>query len=187
MYTFIYIIAYVYCINYLNVDSNHIQTGSNVLHISSSIGSLNTYNDSDGILGSTDAHYEKPSIFVPLLGCITLLLLYITCGAASIADTQNIEFRYEFIQEQDNDKEIQTAFLDYLKMNNFFFSDAFYFCFVALCTIGFGGDLVRLSSDTGIWLIVIYIFLGVTLLSTTLHIVHQVIISEISNISLPSL
>ena len=71
-------------------------------------------------------------------------------------------------------------------MNNFF-SDAFYFCFVALCTIGFGGDWVRLSSDTGIWLIVIYIFLGVTLLSTTLHIVHQVIISEISNIYVPSL
>ena len=68
---------------------------------------------------------------------------------------------------------------------NIFFSDAFYFCFVALCTIGFGGDWVRLSSDTGIWLIVIYIFLGVTLLSTTLHIVHQVIISEISNISVP--
>ena len=53
---------------------------------------------------------------------------------------------------------------------------------MALCTIGFGGDWVRLSSDTGIWLIVIYIFLGVTLLSTTLHIVHQVIISEISDI-----
>ena len=65
---------------------------------------MNTYNDSDGILGSTEAHYEKPSIFVPLLGCITLLLLYITCGAASIADTQNIEFRYDFFKNRTTEK-----------------------------------------------------------------------------------
>ena len=62
-----------------------------------------------------------------------------------------------------------------INFKSFFnYSDAFYFCFVAFCTVGFGGDWVRLSTDFGIWLIVIYIFLGVTLLSTTLHIVHQV-------------
>ena len=60
-------------------------------------------------------------------------------------------------------------------------SDAFYFCFVAFCTVGFGGEWVRLSTDFGIWLIVVYIFLGVTLLSTTLHIVHQVCIQKSKN------
>ena len=70
---------------------------------------------------------------------------------------------------------INTLFLNY--------SDAFYFCFVALCTVGFGGEWVRLSSDAGIWLIVTYIFVGVTLLSTTLHIIHQVLFNDNQKLS----
>ena len=83
---------------------------------------MNTYNDSDGILGSTEAHYEKPSIFVPLLGCITLLLLYITCGAASIADTQNIEFRYDFFKNRTTEKIFLIDYIFALTENEHFFS-----------------------------------------------------------------
>ena len=71
-----------------------LQAGSNVLHISSSMGSLDTYNESEGLITAQE-QFEggKPSIFISIIGCVCLLVLYITCGAAFVADTQNIEFR----------------------------------------------------------------------------------------------
>ena len=71
-----------------------LQAGNNVLHVSPSIGSLDTFNESDVLMsGQQEIYNGKPSIVLPMLGCIFLLILYITCGAAFVADTQNIEFR----------------------------------------------------------------------------------------------
>ena len=100
-----------------------------------------------GSLGSVNVidfpDEKRPAVAFPILGCLMMLIVYLLSGAAFIAESQNINYR-----------------------------DAFYFCFVALCTVGFGGNILRFASDTTIVLVVIYIFFGVTLLSTTLHIVH---------------
>ena len=92
------------CIKILLVDYNMglsytwlcsiLQAGNNVLHVSPSIGSIDTLNESEVLMSSQKEIYKgKPSIVLPILGCICLLILYITCGAAFVADTQNIEFR----------------------------------------------------------------------------------------------
>ena len=70
---------------------------SSILHVSSSMGSLDTFNESDGLNPSGQNTFynnkSRPSILLPILGCGFLLVIYITCGAAFIADTQNINFR----------------------------------------------------------------------------------------------
>ena len=74
------------------------QSGNNsLLHVSSSMGSLDTFNESDTLDPSGQKSFYKtsrPSILLPILGCAFLLIIYITCGAAFVSDTQNIDFRY---------------------------------------------------------------------------------------------
>ena len=61
------------------------------------MGSLNTciQSPNDGLVSNRDLHAssDRPSVMIPILGCMCLLTLYITCGAAFVADTQNIDFR----------------------------------------------------------------------------------------------
>lgn len=90
-----------------------------------------------------DYDVPRPAVAIPILGCVLLLCLYLVTGAVFIAETQGLAYR-----------------------------EAFYMCFVTLCTVGLGGEVLRRSNDLAIILVVIYIFVGVTLLSTTLHIVH---------------
>ena len=64
-------------------------------------------------------------------------------------------------------------FLCVRRTTNVDYRDGFYFCFVALCTVGLGGStVIRHASDGAIVLVVVYVFIGVTLLSTVLHILH---------------
>jgi hypothetical protein len=50
------------------------------------------------------------------------------------------------------------------------YCDALYFCFVSLFTIGLGG--IR-PNEPNLWLCALYLLIGVTLLSTCCHILHQ--------------
>jgi len=87
---------------------------------------------------------ERPPVAVPIFGCLIMIGIYLLFGAAFVARTTNVDYR-----------------------------DGFYFCFVALCTVGLGGStVIRHASDGAIVLVVVYVFIGVTLLSTVLHILH---------------
>ena len=86
----------------------------------------------------------RPAVALPIFGCLLMIAVYLLCGAGFVAQTTQVDYR-----------------------------DGFYFCFVALCTVGLGGSTVmRHASDGAVVLVVIYVFLGITLLSTILHIVH---------------
>ena len=50
------------------------------------------------------------------------------------------------------------------------YNDALYYCFVALFTIGFGG---MRPQDPHMWVCALYILMGVTILSTCCHLLHQ--------------
>ena len=93
---------------------------------------------------STDLQPYRPAVALPIFGCLLMIAVYLLSGAAFVAQTTQVDYR-----------------------------DGFYFCFVALCTVGLGGSTVmRHASDGAVVLVVIYVFLGITLLSTILHIVH---------------
>ena len=84
-----------------------------------------------------------PGVALPIFGSFGLLVVYLLTGALLVAESQGLVY-----------------------------SDALYMCFITLCTVGLGGEVIRRSSDLAIVLVVIYVFVGVTLLSTTLHIVY---------------
>ena len=72
-----------------------LQAGNSLLRVSTSMGSLCTFSESGALIGNRSSVYDysgKPSVIIPILGCVSLLVLYITCGAAFVADTQNIDF-----------------------------------------------------------------------------------------------
>ena len=50
------------------------------------------------------------------------------------------------------------------------YNDALYYCFVSLFTIGFGG---MRPADPNMWVCALYILIGVTILSTCCHLLHQ--------------
>lgn len=99
----------------------------------------------DGLISSEAATLpNRPAVAVPIIGCAAMIALYLLVGAGFVARTTDVDY-----------------------------NDGFYFCFVALCTVGLGGSTVmRHASDGAIILVVIYVFVGITLLSTALHIVH---------------
>ena len=96
-----------------------------------------------GVANVIDHKPGRPAVAVPILGCIGLLAVYLITGASFVAESQGLAY-----------------------------SDAFYMCFITLCTVGLGGEVIRRSSDLTIILVVIFIFVGVTLLSTILHIMY---------------
>ena len=56
------------------------------------------------------------------------------------------------------------------------YNDALYYCFVSLFTIGFGG--LR-PEDPHMWVCALYILMGVTILSTCCHLLHQEVTSSL--------
>ncbi|TRY70031.1 hypothetical protein TCAL_15016 [Tigriopus californicus] len=84
--------------------------GSGNPHGSASVivanGSINTLST----IAAEDELNRRPNIALPIFGCVGLLVIYVACGAAVMADTQN--WRY---------------------------GEGIYFCFVSLFTVGFGG------------------------------------------------
>lgn len=95
----------------------------------------------------TDEDLQRPKIAIPIFSCLILLFCYILCGAALLADTQTWTF-----------------------------SEGFYFCFVSLFTVGFGG--LR-PEDPNLWPCVLYIFFGLALLSTCVHILQEDVFGRI--------
>ena len=88
----------------------------------------------------------RPRIIAPLCGCLCVLLTYVSLGALLIADSQGWAY-----------------------------SEAFYFCFVSLLTIGYGG--LR-PSEPHLWPCVVYIFLGLALVSTCVHLLKAQVWDE---------
>ena len=56
------------------------------------------------------------------------------------------------------------------------YNDALYYCFVSLFTIGFGGLRPK---DPHMWVCALYILMGVTILSTCCHLLHQEVTSSL--------
>lgn len=83
--------------------SGNLQASASVIVANGSINTLST-------IAAEDELNRRPNIAVPVFGCVGLLVIYVACGAAVMADTQN--WRY---------------------------GEGIYFCFVSLFTVGFGG------------------------------------------------
>ena len=96
----------------------------------------NPYNPNNIILD-----LDRPRIAPPILTSLFILIVYMVCGAAVIADAQRWSY-----------------------------NDALYYCFVSLFTIGFGG---MRPTDPHMWVCALYILIGVTILSTCCHLLHQ--------------
>ncbi len=106
--------------------------------------------DDDGNLlrggggGGTRLFSSRPrprDLFLPVLSCVCLVSAYVACGAILLAEAQG-----------------WTA------------AEALYFCFVALCTVGFGG--LR-PEDPHLLPCVLYLFFGLAVLSTCLHLLRD--------------
>ena len=70
-----------------------------------------------------------------------------------------------------------TEWMNWLLFQDWTFDDAFYFCFVSLATVGFGG--LR-PSEPHLWSCAIYLFVGAAILSTCLHILYDDVICKMS-------
>jgi hypothetical protein len=56
------------------------------------------------------------------------------------------------------------------------FGEAFYFCFVSILTVGYGG--LR-PQDSNLWPCVVYIFFGMAVVSTCFYILRQDVFDQI--------
>ena len=59
---------------------------------------------------------------------------------------------------------------------NWSYNDALYYCFVSLFTVGMGG--IR-PQEPNLWMCAMYLLLGMTLMSTCGHILHQEVTSSL--------
>ena len=95
---------------------------------------------------------ERPNVAGPILICIFLMLSYISCSAVLMS-----------------------------KIQSWTFLDAFYFCFMSIFTVGFGGLQLNQSNLAAC---VIYIFIGLILVSTCGHIFYEEVIVKLNAYSL---
>jgi len=95
---------------------------------------------------------ERPHVAGPILICIFLMLSYISCSAAIM-----------------------------MKIQSWTFFDSFYFCFMSIFTVGFGGLEMRQSN---LMACVIYIFIGLILVSTCGHIFYQEVLVKYNSYNL---
>ena len=65
----------------------------------------------------------------------------------------------------------------FLLFQDWTFEEAFYFCFVSLATVGFGG--LR-PSEPHLWSCAIYIFFAAAILSTVVHILYEDVVCRLS-------
>lgn len=100
-------------------------------------------------LSAVYTQHSRPNVAPPILGCMLLLLGYLLTGAAVIGQAQDWSY-----------------------------SDALYYSFVSLFTIGLGG--IRLE-EPNLWICAVYLMFGVTLLSTCAHIIHQEVTCALAN------
>jgi hypothetical protein len=90
---------------------------------------------------------HRPGVLGPSLVCVFLLLGYVSCSAVLVSRIQAWSF-----------------------------FDAFYFCFLALLTVGPG----NLSpSQASLPVCVLYIFIGLILVSTCWHIFHEEVVLKL--------
>ena len=100
-----------------------------------------------GLNTAEDSLFAKPrpsSLWPGLVASVLLLLLYVLFGAILLTDADS--------------------------PNGWAFGEAFYFCFVSLFTVGFGG--LR-PEDENLWSCVAYIFIGLAVLSTCFFILRH--------------
>jgi len=95
---------------------------------------------------------DRPNVVGPILICIFLMLSYISCSAVLMS-----------------------------KIQSWTFLDSFYFCFMSIFTVGFGG--LQLS-QSNLAACVIYIFIGLILVSTCGHIFYEEVIVKLNLYSL---
>ena len=98
------------------------------------------------------ASVDSPHVVGPILICIFLMLSYISCSAVLMS-----------------------------KIQSWTFLDAFYFCFMSIFTVGFGGLQLNQSNLAAC---VIYIFIGLILMSTCGHIFYEEVIVKLNLYSL---
>ena len=98
------------------------------------------------------APVDSPHVVGPILICIFLMLSYISCSAVLMS-----------------------------KIQSWTFLDAFYFCFMSIFTVGFGGLQLNQSNLAAC---VIYIFIGLILMSTCGHIFYEEVIVKLNLYSL---
>jgi len=98
------------------------------------------------------ASEERPHVAGPILICIFLMLSYISCSAALMS-----------------------------KIQSWTFFDSFYFCFMSIFTVGFGGQELKQSN---LMACVIYIFIGLILVSTCSHIFYQEVLVKYNSYNL---
>ena len=101
---------------------------------------------------TTTISNTSPHVVGPILICIFLMLSYISCSAVLMS-----------------------------KIQSWTFLDAFYFCFMSIFTVGFGGLQLNQSNLAAC---VIYIFIGLILMSTCGHIFYEEVIVKLNLYSL---
>lgn len=95
------------------------------------------------------------SLLAPILLCLCMMIIYIVLGAVAL-----------------------------VRLEEWPFVDAIYFCFMSLSTIGFG-DLVpglRKESTTTLWFCSIYIMSGMALTAMCFNVLHEEIVHRLKHV-----
>ena len=92
---------------------------------------------------------QQANLTPSIISCVFLLACYIFAGAAVIAEGQNWAY-----------------------------SDALYYAFVSLTTIGFGG---MRPTEPNLWICALYLMFGVTLLSTCAQLLYRETLNTLNN------